>query len=133
MTEAHISRYAFALPARMPAACGPATRQSGEAGRLHVYFSTRFPADKPHTAGLPDRRQVSRDSFFYRTAKDAGNRAPQMLTYTLEFEPGTTFPAAGNGGVWSSVEKREPFEMKATTEYLLDEIKKEWPSAERRK
>jgi CubicO group peptidase (beta-lactamase class C family) len=371
VTRVRIFRYAVALLALLLAACGPATRQPGLAGRLDAYFSARFPPNEPgaavmvvkadsvifakgygladlatrepitthtlfnlgsisktfvanaililqergklsvddsliqyfpdfknkdiarkvrirhlltHTSGLPDRRQVSQDTVFYLTAKDAENWAPQMLTDTLEFEPGTryhysnpafnglaliveqvsgmkwqqfiaenifkpsgmrtstitdgphpqngvahgyvwhqgswleddygeepTFPAAGNGGVWSSVEElvqyekaiqdriflggasvndsrtvkqfgtwqgadkpfigwawfmeeqqglgtvghpgsqggfltnyvvvpemqimfvilcntpREPYEMKATTAYVLDEIKKEWP------
>jgi CubicO group peptidase (beta-lactamase class C family) len=44
-----------------------------------------------HTSGLPDRREVNKDTVFYLTAKDAENWAPEMLTDTLEFEPGTRF------------------------------------------
>jgi CubicO group peptidase (beta-lactamase class C family) len=44
-----------------------------------------------HTSGLPDNRQVARDSVFYLTAKDAENWYPITQTDTLEFEPGTRF------------------------------------------
>jgi CubicO group peptidase (beta-lactamase class C family) len=42
-----------------------------------------------HTSGLPDCRQVARDSIFYLTAKDEENFRPLTLTDTLEFEPGS--------------------------------------------
>lgn len=44
-----------------------------------------------HTSGLPDRRKVSEDTVLYLTAKDTENWKPEMLTDTLEFEPGTRF------------------------------------------
>ena len=44
-----------------------------------------------HTSGLPDRREVSKDTVFYLTAKDAENWKPETLTDTLEFEPGARF------------------------------------------
>ena len=44
-----------------------------------------------HTSGLPDNRQVSQDSVFYLTAKDAENWAPIKNTDTLAFEPGQRF------------------------------------------
>jgi CubicO group peptidase (beta-lactamase class C family) len=44
-----------------------------------------------HTSGLPDNRQVWKDSVFYLTAKDAENWYPVTQTDTLEFEPGTHF------------------------------------------
>src|SRR5436190_225383 len=44
-----------------------------------------------HTSGLPDIRQVSKDSVFYLTAKDAENWYPITQAETLEFEPGTQF------------------------------------------
>ncbi|HOX81626.1 MAG TPA: serine hydrolase domain-containing protein [Chryseolinea sp.] len=137
-----------------------------------------------HTSGLPDNRQVSKDTVFYLTAKDAENWYPITQTDTLAFEPGShyeysnpafnglalivekvsgmkwqqfiaenifkpsgmttstitdgphpekgvshgyvlnhskwteddydeepTFPAAGNGGVWSSVEELAKYEQ----------------------
>ncbi|HLX93262.1 MAG TPA: serine hydrolase domain-containing protein [Puia sp.] len=42
-----------------------------------------------HTSGLPDSREVDKDSVFYLTANDAENFKPLTLTDTLEFEPGT--------------------------------------------
>jgi len=42
-----------------------------------------------HTSGLPDSRNVDKDSIFYLTAKDKENFAPLKLTDTLEFEPGS--------------------------------------------
>jgi CubicO group peptidase (beta-lactamase class C family) len=44
-----------------------------------------------HTSGLPDRRQVSKDTVFYLTARDSENWNPEKHTDTLEFEPGTRF------------------------------------------
>ena len=44
-----------------------------------------------HTSGLPDNRQVSKDSVFYLTAKDAENWYPITQTDTLEFEPGSKY------------------------------------------
>lgn len=44
-----------------------------------------------HTSGLPDNREVSKDSVFYLTAKDAENWYPVTQTDTLEFEPGTKY------------------------------------------
>ena len=42
-----------------------------------------------HTSGLPDSRNVERDSLFYLTAKDEENFAPLKQTDTLKFEPGS--------------------------------------------
>ncbi|GAE66395.1 beta-lactamase family protein [Chryseobacterium indologenes] len=42
-----------------------------------------------HTSGLPDLRQVAKDSIFYLTAKDKENFEPLKSTDSLEFEPGT--------------------------------------------
>lgn len=44
-----------------------------------------------HTSGLPDNRQVSKDSVFYLTANDAQNWYPVTQTDTLEFEPGSKY------------------------------------------
>ncbi len=44
-----------------------------------------------HTSGLPDTREVSKDSIFYLTAKDAENWYPITQTDTLEFEPGSKY------------------------------------------
>lgn len=44
-----------------------------------------------HTSGIPDSRNVGRDSVFYLIAKDAENFAPLKQTDTLEFEPGTNW------------------------------------------
>jgi len=44
-----------------------------------------------HTSGLPDNRQVSKDTVFYLTAKDAENWEPITKTDTLIFEPGERF------------------------------------------
>ncbi len=44
-----------------------------------------------HTSGLPDNRQVSKDTVFYLTAQDAENWYPVTQTDTLEFEPGTQY------------------------------------------
>ncbi len=44
-----------------------------------------------HTSGLPDNRQVDKDSVFYLTARDAENWFPITQTDTLEFEPGTNY------------------------------------------
>jgi CubicO group peptidase (beta-lactamase class C family) len=41
-----------------------------------------------HTSGLPDNRQVDKDSVFYLTAKDEENWAPVMKADDLNFEPG---------------------------------------------
>jgi CubicO group peptidase (beta-lactamase class C family) len=42
-----------------------------------------------HTSGLPDNREVDKDSAFYLTANDEQNFAPLQQTDSLEFEPGT--------------------------------------------
>lgn len=42
-----------------------------------------------HTSGLPDCRNVDKDSIFYLTAKDVENFYPITQTDTLEFEPGS--------------------------------------------
>lgn len=44
-----------------------------------------------HTSGLPDNRQVSKDSVFYLVANDYQNWQPVMQTDTLEFEPGSRY------------------------------------------
>ena len=44
-----------------------------------------------HTSGLPDSREIERDSVFYLTAKDEENWAPIKLTDTLNFEPGSNY------------------------------------------
>ena len=44
-----------------------------------------------HTSGLPDSRNVDRDSVFYLTANDEQNFAPLKQTDTLEFEPGSNW------------------------------------------
>jgi CubicO group peptidase (beta-lactamase class C family) len=44
-----------------------------------------------HTSGLPDNRQVSKDSVFYLTANDQQNWYPVTQTDTLEFEPGSRY------------------------------------------
>ncbi|MFZ6012269.1 MAG: serine hydrolase domain-containing protein [Bacteroidota bacterium] len=44
-----------------------------------------------HTSGLPDNRQVSNDTAFYLTAKDAENWYPVTQADALEFEPGSQF------------------------------------------
>jgi CubicO group peptidase (beta-lactamase class C family) len=44
-----------------------------------------------HTSGLPDNRQVSKDTLFYLTARDAENWYPVTQTDTLVFEPGTRY------------------------------------------
>lgn len=44
-----------------------------------------------HTSGLPDNREVNKDSIFYLTAKDAENWYPVTQTDTLVFEPGTQY------------------------------------------
>lgn len=44
-----------------------------------------------HTSGLPDLRNVEKDSIFYLTAKDYENFQPLFLTNTLEFEQGSKF------------------------------------------
>ncbi|MBL7849762.1 MAG: beta-lactamase family protein [Cyclobacteriaceae bacterium] len=44
-----------------------------------------------HTSGLPDNRQVNRDTVFYLTANDAQNWHPVTQTDTLVFEPGTQY------------------------------------------
>jgi CubicO group peptidase (beta-lactamase class C family) len=44
-----------------------------------------------HTSGLPDNREVSKDTVFYLTAKDAENWAPVMKTDSLVFEPGSRY------------------------------------------
>ena len=44
-----------------------------------------------HTSGLPDNRQVWKDTAFYLTAKDAENWYPITQTDTFAFEPGSHF------------------------------------------
>ena len=44
-----------------------------------------------HTSGLPDNRQVSKDSVFFLTAKDAENWLPVTKTDTLVFDPGDRY------------------------------------------
>ena len=44
-----------------------------------------------HTSGLPDNRQVGKDTVFYLTAKDLENWTPVTKTDTLVFEPGERF------------------------------------------
>ncbi len=44
-----------------------------------------------HTSGLPDNRQVSNDSVFYLTAKDAENWYPVTQADSLIFEPGSHY------------------------------------------
>lgn len=44
-----------------------------------------------HTSGLPDCRNVDKDSVFYLTAKDDENFRPLTLTDTMDFEPGTSW------------------------------------------
>ena len=42
-----------------------------------------------HTSGLPDNRNVEKDSIYYLTAKDWENFKPLLQTDTLEFEQGS--------------------------------------------
>jgi CubicO group peptidase (beta-lactamase class C family) len=44
-----------------------------------------------HTSGLPDNREVSKDTVFFLTANDAQNWYPVTQTDTLEFEPGSRY------------------------------------------
>ena len=44
-----------------------------------------------HTSGLPDIREVARDTVFYLTAKDSANWYPITQTDSLLFEPGPQF------------------------------------------
>lgn len=44
-----------------------------------------------HTSGLPDVRNVSKDTVFYLTAKDAENWYPITQCDSLEFEPGSRY------------------------------------------
>jgi len=44
-----------------------------------------------HTSGLPDIRDVARDTVFYLTAKDSANWYPVTQTDSLLFEPGSQF------------------------------------------
>lgn len=44
-----------------------------------------------HSSGIPDNRQVNKDTVFYLTAKDAENWYPVTQTDTLVFEPGSRF------------------------------------------
>jgi CubicO group peptidase (beta-lactamase class C family) len=44
-----------------------------------------------HTSGLPDNRQVGKDTVFYLTAKDAENWYPVTQADQVVFEPGTQF------------------------------------------
>jgi CubicO group peptidase (beta-lactamase class C family) len=44
-----------------------------------------------HTSGLPDNRQVSKDTIFYLVANDLQNWRPVTQTDTLEFEPGSKY------------------------------------------
>lgn len=50
-----------------------------------------------HTSGLPDNRQVARDSIFFLTADDAQNWFPITQTDSLEFEPGTNYQYSNPG------------------------------------
>ncbi|HEY9046233.1 MAG TPA: serine hydrolase domain-containing protein [Ohtaekwangia sp.] len=147
-----------------------------------------------HTSGLPDNRNVARDTVFYLTAKDSANWYPETRVDSLLFEPGShyeysnpafnglalivekvsgmpwqryikqnifipagmisstitdgaypssgvshgyvkhhgqwveddygeepTFPAAGNGGVWSSVEELALYEQACRKHIFLKE------------
>ena len=44
-----------------------------------------------HTSGLPDNRQIDKDTVFYLTAKDEENWAPILQNDTLVFEPGSHY------------------------------------------
>ncbi len=44
-----------------------------------------------HTSGLPDNRQVGRDTVYFLTAKDAENWYPVTQADALRFEPGSQF------------------------------------------
>jgi CubicO group peptidase (beta-lactamase class C family) len=44
-----------------------------------------------HTSGLPDNREVSKDTTFYLTAKDEENWYPITQTDSLVFEPGSQY------------------------------------------
>jgi CubicO group peptidase (beta-lactamase class C family) len=44
-----------------------------------------------HTSGLPDNRQIKKDSVFYLSAKDEENWYPVSQTDTLVFQPGEKF------------------------------------------
>jgi CubicO group peptidase (beta-lactamase class C family) len=44
-----------------------------------------------HTSGLPDNRQVDRDTTFYLTAKDAENWYPVTQAENMIFQPGTRY------------------------------------------
>ena len=44
-----------------------------------------------HTSGLPDNREVGKDTVFYLSAKDAENWAPELKVDSLEFQPGTNY------------------------------------------
>jgi CubicO group peptidase (beta-lactamase class C family) len=44
-----------------------------------------------HTSGLPDNRQVNKDTVFYLTAKDAENWYPVTQTDRFVFEPGSRY------------------------------------------
>jgi CubicO group peptidase (beta-lactamase class C family) len=44
-----------------------------------------------HSSGLPDSRNVDKDSIFYLTAKDLENFTPLKRTNSLHFEPGSRF------------------------------------------
>lgn len=44
-----------------------------------------------HSSGLPDLRNVEKDSLFYLTAKDEENFTPLKSADSLDFEPGTKF------------------------------------------
>ena len=44
-----------------------------------------------HTSGLPDNRQVNKDTVFYLTAKDAENWYPVTQAEKLDFEPGSRY------------------------------------------
>ncbi len=44
-----------------------------------------------HTSGLPDNREVSKDTVFFLTANDLQNWYPITQTDTLEFEPGSKY------------------------------------------
>jgi CubicO group peptidase (beta-lactamase class C family) len=44
-----------------------------------------------HTSGLPDNREIKKDSVFYLSAKDGENWYPVTQTEVLNFEPGEGF------------------------------------------
>lgn len=50
-----------------------------------------------HTSGLPDNRQVSKDTVFYLTAKDEENWYPVTQADSLLFEPGSRYEYSNPG------------------------------------